>query len=356
MSSPNFGSSHIDPCSDTAGEKDTKSSDGKKTVRELLELSDLEASRLVFGVNGRHLDLVERFFRVRAHARGNRITLVGSENAVGMAKDLLQQLYDMAKDNLSLAPADVKRAAQTLMDKRSANLKDIFDDTILVCNRGRKITPKGLAQKRYVDSMRKRDIVFSIGPAGTGKTYLAMAMAVRALKDRHVKRIILVRPAVEAGEKLGFLPGDMLEKVNPYLRPLYDALNDMMDFSQVHQLIEDGRIEVAPLAFMRGRTLNDSFVVMDEAQNTTTDQMKMFLTRLGYGSKAIVTGDVTQVDLPRGKKSGLKQVEKILKNIQGIGFMYFDKKDVVRHKLVQNIISAYEKYEGGKKSDGSSNR
>lgn len=345
MSSPNFGSSHIQKCSDKADEKDKKGGNGKNTVRELLELSDLEASRLVFGVNGRHLDLVERLFSVRAHARGNRITLVGSEEPVRLAKDLLEQLYDMAKDNFSLAPGDVKRAAQTLMDKQSADLKEIFVDTVLVCNRGRKITPKGLAQKHYVDVMRKRDIVFSIGPAGTGKTYLAMAMAVRALKDRHVKRIILVRPAVEAGEKLGFLPGDMLEKVNPYLRPLYDALNDMMDFSQVHQLIEDGRIEVAPLAFMRGRTLNDSFVVMDEAQNTTTDQMKMFLTRLGYDSKAVVTGDVTQTDLPEGCVSGLVEAYRILKDIDDIGFCHFDERDVVRHPLVQKIIRAYESYQ-----------
>ena len=318
--------------------------DGEKVEKEKLEFSDLEALRSVFGGEGRNLVLVERMFGVRVNARGNLITLNGRPESVALARKLLNQIYGMARKGLSLSAEDVKCAARSLLQNNSIPLEEIFDDVVLVCNRGRKITPKGLAQKRYVDAMRRCDIVFSIGPAGTGKTYLAMAMAVRALHDRHVKRIILVRPAVEAGEKLGFLPGDMLEKVNPYLRPLYDALNDMMDFEQVNRLIEEGRIEVAPLAFMRGRTLNDSFVVMDEAQNTTTDQMKMFLTRLGYDSKAVVTGDVTQTDLPDGCVSGLVEARRILKDIDDIAFCTFDERDVVRHPLVQEIIRAYERH------------
>ena len=316
--------------------------------RQRVEFNDLDALRSVFGEQGRHLDLLERIFGIRAHARGNRITLEGRKRTVDVAKSLLDQLYSMAMRGRTLAPSDVKRAAKTLLHEDKAVLEEIFDDTVLVCNRGRKINPKGLAQKKYVEAMRRCDIVFSIGPAGTGKTYLAMAMAVRALKDRHVKRIILVRPAVEAGEKLGFLPGDMLEKVNPYLRPLYDALNDMMDFAQVHSLIDEGRIEVAPLAFMRGRTLNDSFVVMDEAQNTTSDQMKMFLTRLGYDSKAVITGDVTQTDLPEGCVSGLVEARRILRDVEDIAFGHFDERDVVRHPLVQKIIRAYERAEGAR--------
>jgi len=212
--------------------------------------------------------------------------------------------------------------------------------------RSRAITPKGLAQKNYVEAIRTHDVVFGIGPAGTGKTYLAMAMAVRMLADKAVKRVILARPAVEAGEKLGFLPGSMEEKVNPYLRPLYDALHDMMDFERAEQMVQKGVIEVAPLAFMRGRTLNDSFVILDEAQNTTSEQMKMFLTRLGYGSKAVVTGDVTQIDLPNGQRSGLAEVRALLSGIEGIRFSYFTEVDVVRHPLVQKIIVAYEQRGG----------
>jgi phosphate starvation-inducible PhoH-like protein len=210
---------------------------------------------------------------------------------------------------------------------------------------GRPITPKGLTQKAYVDALRNRDIVFAIGPAGTGKTYLAMAMAVRALTDKQIKRIVLTRPAVEAGERLGFLPGSLEEKVNPYLRPLYDALHDMMDFERADRLIDQGAIEVAPLAFMRGRTLNDSFVILDEAQNTTTEQMKMFLTRLGFGSKAVVTGDITQSDLPRGTRSGLREARDILSDVDGISFCYFTEADVVRHPLVQEIIRAYDAHD-----------
>jgi len=241
--------------------------------------------------------------------------------------------------------SDVDYAIRILSGDARAKLQDIFLDTIYISAHKRTITPKSIAQKAYIDAIRRYDIVFGIGPAGTGKTYLAMAMAVAELMKNNYVRIILTRPAVEAGEKLGFLPGDLAEKVNPYLRPLYDALHDMVDFDRAHKLVERGTIEVAPLAFMRGRTLNDSFVILDEAQNTTPEQMKMFLTRLGYGSKAVITGDATQVDLPAGKPSGLKEASRILKGVHGIRFVTFTEKDVARHHLVQEIISAYERDE-----------
>jgi phosphate starvation-inducible PhoH-like protein len=237
-----------------------------------------------------------------------------------------------------------------LAGDQNAQIKDVFRDTVLMASRARPIQPKGLAQKRYVDAIREKDIVFGIGPAGTGKTYLAMAAAVRALVDKEVKRIVLARPAVEAGEKLGFLPGTMAEKVNPYLRPLYDALHDMMDFERAELLVEKGVIEVAPLAFMRGRTLNDAFVILDEAQNSTTEQMKMFLTRLGFNSKAVVTGDVTQIDLPTGQRSGLQEARELLADIDGIAMIYFTEVDVVRHPLVQKIIKAYDTRDAAKKA------
>jgi phosphate starvation-inducible PhoH-like protein len=229
-----------------------------------------------------------------------------------------------------------------LLQDSSANVRDIFMDSILVSSKRRLITPKSFAQKQYVDAMRNFDIVIGIGPAGTGKTYLAMAMAISALMQKQVDRIIMTRPAVEAGEKLGFLPGDLYEKVNPYLRPLYDALHDMIDIEKATNLIHKGVIEVAPLGFMRGRTLNDSFVILDEAQNTTSEQMKMFLTRLGFNSKAVITGDITQIDLPPGKVSGLIETRQVLAKILGIRFVYFSEKDVVRHPLVQEIIKAYD--------------
>jgi phosphate starvation-inducible PhoH-like protein len=240
-------------------------------------------------------------------------------------------------------PSDVDYAIRILSRDRSANLKDIFLDTVYISAHRRTITPKSIAQKAYIDAIRRFDIVFGIGPAGTGKTYLAMAMAVGDLMKHKVSRVVLTRPAVEAGEKLGFLPGDLAEKINPYLRPLYDALYDMVDFDRASKMIERGTIEVAPLAFMRGRTLNDSFVILDEAQNTTSEQMKMFLTRLGYGSKAVITGDITQIDLPTGTRSGLKEAQHILRGIDGIKQIFFSEKDVVRHRLVQDIITAYER-------------
>jgi phosphate starvation-inducible PhoH-like protein len=268
---------------------------------------------------------------------------VGTPERVAIARSLLEQLYALCKQGAPLDAEDISRAIGVLTIDDRAAIKEVFRDTVLMASRARPITPKSLAQKRYVDAIRQKDIVFGIGPAGTGKTYLAMAMAVRALVDKEVKRIILARPAVEAGEKLGFLPGTMAEKVNPYLRPLYDALHDMMDFERAEQLIERGTIEVAPLAFMRGRTLNDSFVILDEAQNSTGEQMKMFLTRLGYNSKAVITGDVTQVDLPTGQRSGLLEARALLANIEGIAMCTFSEIDVVRHPLVQEIIRAYDR-------------
>ena len=257
-------------------------------------------------------------------------------------KRLLAQLNALIEKKYPLGLEDVEQACKVLLSDPGADLRDIFLDTVYVTSRNRPVTPKGFAQKAYIDAIRRYDIVFGIGPAGTGKTYLAMAMAVAALVERRVKRIVLCRPAVEAGEKLGFLPGDLAEKVSPYLRPLYDALHDLMDMDRAQDLLERGTVEVAPLAFMRGRTLNDSFVILDEAQNTTTEQMKMFLTRLGFGSKAVVTGDATQIDLPAGKPSGMNEAREILREVEGIRFVEFSDRDVVRHPLVQEVVRAYE--------------
>ncbi len=303
----------------------------------------------LYGMNNDNLKLIEREIGVSIHARGNELTLIGSADMVALARSLLEQLYAMGKKGAPLDLPDIARAVSVLRGDRRVALKEVFHDKVLVGSRARPVQPKGLAQKRYVDAIREKDIVFGIGPAGTGKTYLAMAMAVRALLDKTCKRIVLARPAVEAGEKLGFLPGTMAEKVNPYLRPLYDALHDMMDFERAEELVERGVIEVAPLAFMRGRTLNDSFVILDEAQNSTTEQMKMFLTRLGYESKAVITGDVTQVDLPTGARSGLLEAQSLLTEIPGIAFCNFTEVDVVRHPLVQQIIKAYDRLDAQKK-------
>jgi phosphate starvation-inducible protein PhoH and related proteins len=317
------------------------------TAKEKVTFDDPSATQVLMGQSGANLKLVERETGAALHVRGGEVTLLGDMDAIGLARTLLEQLYGFAKRGAPLDAEDIIRAARILRGDRTASLREIFSDTVLVSGRSRPITPKGLAQKRYVDAIRQHDIVFGIGPAGTGKTYLAMAVAVRALLEKEIKRIILARPAVEAGEKLGFLPGSMEEKVNPYLRPLYDALHDMMDIERAEQLITKGVIEVAPLAFMRGRTLNGSFVILDEAQNTTSEQMKMFLTRLGFNSKAVITGDVTQIDLPQGARSGLNEAREILSGIDGIRFCYFSEIDVVRHPLVQQIIRAYESRGGG---------
>lgn len=295
----------------------------------------------LFGEYDKHLKLLEKIEPVKLSARGNILSISGEHLAVGLIKNLLTQLYGIVEKGYPLYATDIDYAHRILCEDSATNLEKIFFDTVFISSKKRVITPKSIAQKHYIDSIRRYDMVFGIGPAGTGKTYLAMAMAVSALLEKKVHRISLARPAVEAGEKLGFLPGDLAEKVNPYLRPLYDALFDMLDFDRASALIHKGVIEVAPLAFMRGRTLNDSFVILDEAQNTTSEQMKMFLTRLGFGSKAVITGDVTQIDLPSEKVSGLVEAETILKKTDGIGFVRFSEIDVVRHPLVQDVIRAY---------------
>jgi phosphate starvation-inducible PhoH-like protein len=319
-------------------------------VKERLALDDNGASLSLYGQNNTHLKIIEREVGLSIHVRGNELTLVGPADRVALGRSLLEQLYALCKKGKPLGSEDIARAVQVLRGDQRAEIREIFQDTVFMASRARPIAPKGLAQKRYVDAIRQKDIVFGIGPAGTGKTYLAMAMAVRALLDKEQKRIVLCRPAVEAGEKLGFLPGTMAEKVNPYLRPLYDALHDMIDFERAEQLIERGTIEVAPLAFMRGRTLNDAFVILDEAQNSTGEQMKMFLTRLGFDSKAVITGDVTQVDLPQGQRSGLTEARHLLEGIPGIAFCDFTEVDVVRHPLVQEIIKAYDRRDASEKA------
>ena len=307
-----------------------------------LTLEDNRVALALFGERNANLKLIERETGSQLHTRGNELTIVGPDDGVAIARRLVEQLYGMARTGAPISPEDIGRAAVALRADSGVDLRDVFQDTILVAGRARPIAPKGLAQKRYVDASRAHDIVFGIGPAGTGKTYLAMALAIRALMEKQVKRIVLTRPAVEAGERLGFLPGSMEEKVSPYLRPLYDALHDMMDFEKADQLVSRGLIEVAPIAFMRGRTLNDAFVILDEAQNTTSEQMKMFLTRLGFESKAVITGDVTQIDLPDNRRSGLNEAIALLSDIPGISFRYFTDVDVVRHPLVQQIIKAYD--------------
>ncbi|HIJ58205.1 MAG TPA: PhoH family protein [Deltaproteobacteria bacterium] len=299
--------------------------------------------RSLCGEQNTHIGLLEKKIGVSLNLRGNVVLLKGGDWEVELAEKVLNQLYGLLEADYPLYPNDVEYAIRILSGDRSANLKEIFKDEVYVSSRKKTITPKTINQKKYIDSIKKFDIVFGIGPAGTGKTYLAMAMAVSSLMKKEVNRVVLARPAVEAGEHLGFLPGDLYEKVNPYLRPLYDALHDMMPFENASGLLEQGVIEVAPLAFMRGRTLNDSFVILDEAQNATPEQMKMFLTRLGFSSKAVITGDVTQTDLPKGKISGLIEAKEILEGVKGIGFVYFSREDVIRHRLVQKIIDAYEK-------------
>ena len=310
-----------------------------------LEFSDPHLFRDLLGQHDQHVKILQHALQVRIRVRASGLEIEGDPLQVELASQIVRQLYGLLEKGYPVYASDVDYAIRILSGDARAKLQDIFLDTIYISAHKRTITPKSIAQKAYIDAIRRYDIVFGIGPAGTGKTYLAMAMAVAELMKNNYVRIILTRPAVEAGEKLGFLPGDLAEKVNPYLRPLYDALHDMVDFDRAHKLVERGTIEVAPLAFMRGRTLNDSFVILDEAQNTTPEQMKMFLTRLGYGSKAVITGDATQVDLPAGKPSGLKEASRILKGVHGIRFVTFTEKDVARHHLVQEIISAYERNE-----------
>ncbi len=309
--------------------------------------SDLLA---LLGRNDENLRLLESHLDVRIIARGAEITLKGAERQVARGVRILEELQARVEAGLPVQIPDVRAALRVIADDEGADLKSIFLDAIPVPSRKKHITPKTPTQKRYVDAIRSQDIVIGIGPAGTGKSYLAMAMAVSAMTQREVSRIILTRPAVEAGERLGFLPGDMYEKVHPYLRPLYDALYDMMEPDKVATLTERGAIEIAPLAYMRGRTLNDAFIVLDEAQNTTSEQMKMFLTRLGFNSRMVITGDITQVDLPSTRASGLIEIQSVLKPVAGIAFVYFTERDVVRHELVSEIIKAYD--ERGQRSRG----
>lgn len=308
-----------------------------------IAFQNLELTRELFGHHNNNLKKICEAFQVKINTRGNNLSIDGSTKNVSLAEKLIDQLYQLLENKFSLSQADIDAAINTIKNNNHSHLNDIFSTHVFKTVRNKAITPRSPSQHKYVEAIHKKDILFSIGPAGTGKTYLAMAMAMASFSKGEVKRIILTRPAVEAGEALGFLPGDLTQKINPYLRPLYDALYDMMEFEKAKTLIEQDTIEIAPLAFMRGRTLNNAFVILDEAQNTTSEQMKMFLTRIGYGSKAIITGDITQVDLPSGKKSGLIEAKKILTKIKGIEFIYFSKDDVVRHKLVSNIIDAYEK-------------
>jgi phosphate starvation-inducible PhoH-like protein len=307
-----------------------------------ITFTDIELARQLFGEHNCHLQQIAQSLSLDIKARGNSIHIKGDTIAAKLAQNLLTQLYGLLKNRFPIFSKDIDYAIRLLSADDRVQLKDVFLDTVFITSKKQAITPKSKAQKAYIDAMRQHDIVFGIGPAGTGKTYLAMAMAVSTLSKGNVDRIILTRPAVEAGETLGFLPGDLTDKVDPYLRPLYDALHDMMRFEKVSNLMQQGVIEVAPIAFMRGRTLNDSFVILDEAQNTTSEQMKMFLTRIGFNSKAVITGDITQIDLPSHKLSGLIEAKTILADIDGIEFVFFSKRDVVRHKLVQNIIQAYE--------------
>ncbi|HEX9919943.1 MAG TPA: PhoH family protein, partial [Candidatus Methylomirabilis sp.] len=299
----------------------------------------------LFGINDEYLRLIEDSLRVQLLLRNGVLTLVGSSSAVDKASQAISNLTSLLQEGKSLTPADIKAALRLSEVGEKETFQKFFSEVIEVSPKKRPVRPKSLGQKRYIDAIRQYDMVLGIGPAGTGKTYLAMAMAVSSFLKKEISRIILTRPAVEAGEKLGFLPGTLYEKINPYLRPLYDALYDMMESERVSRLLEMGTIEIAPLAFMRGRTLNDSFIVLDEAQNTTSEQMKMFLTRLGFSSKAVITGDITQVDLPAGKVSGLIEVQSILKEVEGIKFVYLTEEDVIRHELVQRVVRAYESYQ-----------
>ena len=309
---------------------------------------------MLYGAHDANLKHIESLLNVELRTQGDELIVEGGKSDEQRVERLFDQLTALMQGGYELGASDVKTAAELVVDDPNVNLREYFTKDAPAgkavsqpSGTKRRVNPKSPNQKRYLETIEQNDIVFGVGPAGTGKTYLAMAQAVSYLMAKKVSRIILARPAVEAGEKLGFLPGDLQAKVNPYLRPLYDALYDMMDTEKATRLVERGTIEVAPIAFMRGRTLNDAFVILDEAQNTTSEQMKMFLTRLGFGSKAVVTGDITQIDLPNPKASGMIEALRIVKDIEGIGFVYFDERDVVRHKLVQAIVKAYDSFSGG---------
>jgi phosphate starvation-inducible protein PhoH and related proteins len=312
----------------------------------IVSISNSEVLQSLVGERDQSLKIIERELDVRIGRVPQGLSINGQDTDVDLASNLLTQIRDLLEQGDQLFPGDIERSIKMLSSNRHLQLSELFRDQIRISGRKFSIVPKTFMQKSYLDAIKAYDLVFGIGPAGTGKTYLAMAMAVTALLEKKVKRIILCRPAVEAGEKLGFLPGDMAEKVNPYLRPLYDALHDMVEVERAQEMIEKGVIEVAPLAFMRGRTLSNAFVILDEGQNTTPVQMKMLLTRIGFNSKCVITGDVTQIDLPRGAISGLSDAAQALAGVEGIEFIRFSKEDVVRHPLVSRIVAAYDKRDG----------
>ena len=331
-----------------------------QTVKLELDFGAEKDLSSLYGRLDATLKAMEEALGIEASIRGNKVFLHGNEKSVHKAEKFIKEYFTINSDGYTISPEDIKFALRAIDEAdageiqhhnspagktSSTSLKEFFLSNIPLSSKNKFIVPRSENQKLYLDAIQQYDMVLGIGPAGTGKTYLAMAMAINALQKKQVSRIILARPAVEAGERLGFLPGDLQEKINPYLRPLYDALFDMMETEKAYQLIEKGVIEIAPLAFMRGRTLNDSFIILDEAQNTTSEQMKMYLTRLGFNSKTVITGDITQIDLPAGRASGLVEAKKILSGIKDLCFIYFSEKDVVRHRLVQKIIKAYEKYE-----------
>ncbi len=322
--------------------------DKEKSHVTRLRFDDNNLARDLFGIQDQHLKSIEKKLGVRIDVRGTDVSIHGENHQTRLVEKILLELYNMLKKGHPVFLSDLERVIRIFSSNKEATLEDFLADSIYLPSKHKMLVPKTPNQRAYMDAIRTHDLVFGMGPAGTGKSYLAVAMAVMALMKKEVSRIILARPAVEAGEKLGFLPGDMMEKVSPYLRPLYDALYDMLDNEKIKHMMETGVIEIAPLAYMRGRTLNGSFIILDEAQNCTSEQMKMFLTRLGLDSKAVVTGDVTQVDLPVGKVSGLVDAERILKGIPGISFHYFTGDDVVRHPLVTEIVKAYEHTQNAK--------